>query len=57
MLDGKPMEGGFGLKVVISDPAAKPKRSDASNSTLYVRGLTENAREQDVDDLFRAVSV
>ena len=51
------MEGGFGLKVYISDPAAKSKRSDASNSTLFVGGLTQEAREQDVDDLFRAVSL
>ncbi|WVO20839.1 uncharacterized protein IAS62_002139 [Cryptococcus decagattii] len=42
----------FGLTVLISDPSAKTKRSDAANSTLFVGGLNNKSTEVDVKGLF-----
>lgn len=39
---------GFGMKVLISDPSAKTKRSDASDTTLFVGGLNAKSRENDI---------
>ncbi|TYJ56665.1 hypothetical protein B9479_002595 [Cryptococcus floricola] len=43
----------FGLTVLISDPSAKTKRSDAANSTMFVGGLNSKSTENDVRGLFR----
>ena len=48
---------GFGLSVLISDPSAKTKRTDAddsANRTLFVGGLTPKTTEHDVKVLFGA---
>ncbi|OWZ67231.1 hypothetical protein AYX14_00331 [Cryptococcus neoformans] len=42
----------FGLTVLISDPSAKTKRSDAANSTLFVGGLNNKSTEVDIKGLF-----
>ncbi|EAL22747.1 hypothetical protein CNBB1950 [Cryptococcus deneoformans B-3501A] len=42
----------FGLTVLISDPSAKTKRSDAANSTLFVGGLNSKSTEVDIKGLF-----
>ncbi|KAL7420568.1 Splicing factor [Cryptotrichosporon argae] len=53
MLDNYKASGAtFGLKVAISDPSAKVKRTDASNSTLFVGGLNAKTTEGDVRALF-----
>lgn len=46
----------FGLTVLISDPSAKTKRSDAANSTLFVGGLNNKSTEVDIKGLFNEVS-
>lgn len=46
----------FGLTVLISDPSAKTKRSDAANSTLFVGGLNSKSTEVDIKGLFNEVS-
>lgn len=46
----------FGLTVLISDPSAKAKRSDAANSTLFVGGLNSKSTEVDIKGLFNEVS-
>ncbi|KAK4688382.1 squamous cell carcinoma antigen recognized by T-cells 3, partial [Tremellales sp. Uapishka_1] len=51
-LHGTQPTPGFGLTVLISDPSAKIKRSDAANSTLFVGGLTAQTTEADVRQLF-----
>ncbi|ODO10809.1 hypothetical protein I350_01407 [Cryptococcus amylolentus CBS 6273] len=43
----------FGLTVLISDPSAKTKRSDAANSTMFVGGLNNKSTENDVRGLFK----
>ncbi len=52
------MDGGFGLSVAISDPAAKTQRTDAAaaKTTLFVGGLTAKTKQQDVEELIRPVS-
>lgn len=42
----------FPMQVLVSDPSAKKKRSDASNSTLFVGGLNAKTTEADVKRLF-----
>lgn len=46
----------FGLTVLISDPAARAKRSDDSNSTLFIGGLESKTTQQDVRSLFQKAS-
>ena len=55
VLHGMQADGDFGLTVLISDPAAKSKRTDASNSTIFVGGLTHDTKDRDVEDLLRPV--
>ncbi|WVQ71771.1 hypothetical protein IAR50_001312 [Cryptococcus sp. DSM 104548] len=43
----------FGLTVLISDPSAKTKRSDAANSTMFVGGLNSKTTETEVRGLFK----
>nr|ODN95071.1 hypothetical protein L204_04418 [Cryptococcus depauperatus CBS 7855] len=43
----------FGLTVLVSDPEAKVKRSDAANSTLFVGGLNSKTTENEVQGLFK----
>ncbi len=43
------------MTVLISDPSAKTKRSDAVQSTLFVGGLNSKTTEEDVDRLFKPV--
>lgn len=40
----------------ISDPAAKTKRTDTSNATLFVGGLSSETKQEDVEELLRPVS-
>ena len=58
ILDGyKPNgEDKFGMKVLISDPSAKIKRSDAQDSVLFVGGLNAKSTENEVRELFVGVS-
>jgi RNA recognition motif-containing protein len=58
VLDGFKPDGDakFGLKVVISDPSAKIKRSDAQDSVIFVGGLNAKSTEAEVKDLFKGVS-
>lgn len=59
MLHGYKIPGAstnFGLTVLISDPSAKTKRSDAANSTLFIGGLNNKSTEVDVKGLFNEVS-
>ena len=51
-MNGMQMEG-FGMSVLISDPSAKNKRTDAINHTLFVGGLTPKATEKEVEELLR----
>lgn len=44
------------MNVLISDPAARTKRVDASNSTLFVGGLNSKTTEEEVRQLFQPVS-
>ncbi|WOO76790.1 putative RNA-binding protein [Vanrija pseudolonga] len=46
------IDGGHPMTVLISDPSAKTKRSDASKSTLFVGGLNAKTTEHDVRGLF-----
>ena len=41
---------------MISDPAAKAKRSDAKKTTLFVGGLASQTTEADIRGLFEKVS-
>lgn len=50
------IDGGHPMTVLISDPSAKTKRSDASKSTLFVGGLNAKTTEHDVRGLFAKVS-
>ncbi|WVN86727.1 uncharacterized protein L203_101899 [Cryptococcus depauperatus CBS 7841] len=43
----------FGLTVLVSDPEAKVKRSDAANSTLFVGGLNSKTTENEIQGLFK----
>nr|XP_031864419.1 uncharacterized protein CI109_000333 [Kwoniella shandongensis]KAA5531491.1 hypothetical protein CI109_000333 [Kwoniella shandongensis] len=52
VLNGYKTDGGFGLTVLISDPSVKAKRSDATNSTLFIGGLNAKTTEADVRSLF-----
>lgn len=56
VLHGMQLDTKFGLTVLISDPAAKVKRSDTTDSSLFVGGLTDKTTEEDVRQLFRGVS-
>lgn len=49
--------GEFPLTVLISDPAAKKKRTDAEStkSSLFVGGLNSKTTENDVNNLFSKV--
>jgi RNA recognition motif-containing protein len=51
------MTGGFGLSVLISDPTVKAQRTDASDSTLFIGGLSRRTTEADVQTLVREVSL
>ena len=54
-LHGQPTKEGFSLSVLISDPSKKVKRTDASNATVFVNGLTAKTTETDVQNLFGQV--
>lgn len=58
VLDGFKPNGDaqFGMKVLISDPSIKAKRSDAQDSVVFIGGLNAKSTEQEVRDLLRAVS-
>lgn len=43
------------MKVLISDPAAKAKRTDAQDAVLFVGGLHARTTEQDVTELIQVV--
>ncbi|OCF40172.1 hypothetical protein I317_05996 [Kwoniella heveanensis CBS 569] len=49
----KPEGQAFGMTVLVSDPSAKTKRSDAGQTTLFVGGLNAKTTENDVRALFR----
>ena len=57
VLDGfKPNgEAKFGMKVLISDPSAKIKRSDAQDAVIFVGGLNAKSTETEVKELFDGV--
>ncbi|WVR06547.1 hypothetical protein IAU60_003578 [Kwoniella sp. DSM 27419] len=46
----------FGLTVLVSDPSARAKRSDASDADLFVGGLKPSTTETDVRELLKDVS-
>ncbi|ORX37192.1 hypothetical protein BD324DRAFT_681110 [Kockovaella imperatae] len=48
--------GEFGLTVLISDPSAKTKRTDASlvNATVFIGGLTAKTTERDVGEMVKS---
>ncbi|WVF68817.1 hypothetical protein IAT40_003590 [Kwoniella sp. CBS 6097] len=49
----KPPGQAFGMNVLVSDPSAKSKRSDAGQTTLFVGGLNSKTTEADVRGLFK----
>lgn len=49
------MPNGFKLSVKISDPAAKTKRTDATDSKLFVGGLDFRTTEAELQELFEPV--
>ncbi|KAK8858792.1 hypothetical protein IAR55_003022 [Kwoniella newhampshirensis] len=57
VLHGYKTDDGFGLTVLISDPSVKTKRSDATNSTLFVGGLNPKTTEADVRGIFQERNV
>jgi len=50
-------EEGFDMTVAISDPSAKTKRTDFSDSTLFIGGLSSETTEEDVRNLLGPVSM
>ena len=56
-LDGKELESGFPISVLISDPGRKKERSDAHADAreLYVNGLSKFMTDQDMDKAFSPV--
>jgi RNA recognition motif-containing protein len=58
-LNGKELESGFPVSVLISDPDRKKQRSDANADAreLYVSQLSKFMNEQDMDRVFSPVSL
>lgn len=56
-LHGTQLAPGLSLSVLISDPAAKQKRSDAQpeGQTLFVNGLLKDDTKESVEAIFSSV--